>query len=695
MHAPRILVVDDEETILYVICRVLESHGYQVLAAGTAEKGHELLATGSVDVALLDLVLPGQSGLELLRTIKRDHPDTEVIMMTSHASIDTAVLAMREGAYDYLHKPFEDIDEVWTCVSRALDRGRLARLNRELVARQEQANRELSVLVQRLKALVHAGQAMGKLRNEAELLDFVLQQVRLELGAERISIMLVNPEGGGLRIAAALGLEHLKVEEIQVPMGSGIAGRVAASGEPVLAIAGNDPADSFMSAPIVMSAPLVGWHRTLGVINVTARPSGHPFEQQDLQFLEGLAGQVATSIERVRHLEELQKAYDSLKSAQDHAVAVEKLRALGQMAAGVAHDFNNTLAVILARSEAAMWETDGQALDAGKVRGQLQHVLEAAREGAATVRRIQEYSGIRRDQPAGSVDLNGAIRSVIELSRPKWQSDPGARGIRIEVVTELGEIPPVRSNPAELSAILSNLIFNSVEAMPNGGRITFTTRHEGDRVQLEIADNGVGMIEETRRRIFEPFYTTKATGQGLGMSIVQGILARHEAEIEVASQENVGTTITISMPVSTDQPTVVAPAATTKKPARTKAVHLSVLLVDDDERVRSVIHDMLAIGGMEVVSVGSGAAALETLETKTFDVVVTDLSMPSMGGIELAARVKEMHPDLPVVLMSGRATEQVDDEIRQAKIDHVLQKPFEIASLVDAIAGHSKRGAKG
>ena len=694
MHEPRILVVDDEETILFVICRVLESHGYEVLAATSAEKGLELLASGPVEVALLDLVLPGQSGLEMLRTIKQQHRDTEVIMMTSHASIDTAVLAMREGAYDYLHKPFEDIDEVWACVSRALDRGRLARLNRELVAQQEQANRELSVLVQRLKSLVHAGQAMGKLRNEAELLDFVLQQVRLELGAERISIMLVNPESGDLRISASLGLEHLRVDEILVPMGTGIAGRVAASGEPVLAAAGDDPADSFMSAPIVMSAPLVGWHRTLGVINVTARPSGNPFEQQDLQFLEGLAGQVATSIERVRHLEELQKAYDSLKSAQDHAVAIEKLRALGQMAAGVAHDFNNTLAVILARSEAAMWETDGQALDPERIRGQLQHVLQAAREGAATVRRIQEYSGIRRDQPAGSVDLNMAVRNVIELSRPRWQSDPAARGIRIEVVTELEEIPPVRSNPAELSAILSNLIFNSVEAMPEGGRITFVTRQDGDRVRLEITDTGIGMSEEVRRRIFEPFYTTKKTGQGLGMSIVQGILARHGAEIEVASQEGAGTTTTILMPISSETVAPATPHAEIKRPARSKAPRLSILLVDDDERVRSVIHDMLVIGGMDVVSVDSGEAALAALKRRAFDVVVTDLSMPGMGGIELSARIKERHSDIPVVLMSGRATEQVEQEIREAHIDHVLQKPFEIASLIDAIAGHKKRRAK-
>lgn len=694
MDQARILVVDDEETILFVIGKVLESHGYQVYAVSSAEKAREVLDVTTVDAALLDLVLPGQSGLELLRLIKREHGDTEVIMMTSHASIDTAVQAMREGAYDYLHKPFEDIDDVWACVSRALDRGRLARLNRELVAKQEQANRELSVLVQRLKSLVNAGQVMGKLRNEAELFDFVLAQVRLELGAERISVMLVNQDNGQLRIVASLGLEHVQVSDVRVPMGSGIAGRVAASGEPVLAIAGDDPADSFMSAPIVMSAPLVGWHRTLGVINVTARPSGHPFEQQDLQFLEGLAGQVATSIERVRHLEELQKAYDSLKSAQDHAVAVEKLRALGQMAAGVAHDFNNTLAVILARSEAAIWEADGQSPDPAGIRSQLEHVLKAAREGAATVRRIQEYSGIRRDQPAGSVDLNTAVQNVIELARPRWQSDPGTRGIRIEVVTEFGDVPAVRSNPADLSAVLSNLIFNSVEAMPQGGRITFATRQEGERVRLDVTDTGVGMSEEVRRRIFEPFYTTKKTGQGLGMSIVQGILARHGAEIEVASQEGQGTTTTILLPASSEAVEPAPQAAETKKPKRSKPVDLSVLLVDDDERVRSVIHDMLAKGGMDVVSVESGEAALAALDKQTFDAVVTDLSMPGMGGIELSGRIKERHSDLPVVLMSGRATEQVEEEIREAKIKQVLQKPFEIAALVDVIAGHKKRRGK-
>ena len=694
MDQTRILVVDDEETILFVISKVLESHGYQVFAVSSAEKARELLDVTTVDAALLDLVLPGQSGLELLRIIKREHSDTEVIMMTSHASIDTAVQAMREGAYDYLHKPFEDIDDVWSCVSRALDRGRLARLNRELVAKQEQANRELSVLVQRLKSLVHAGQVMGKLRNETELFDFVLQQVRLELGAERISVMLVNQDTGQLRIVASLGLEHVQVSEVRVPMGSGIAGRVAATGEPVLAIAGEDPADSFMSAPIVMSAPLVGWHRTLGVINVTARPSGQPFEQQDLQFLEGLSGQVATSIERVRHLEELQKAYDSLKSAQDHAVAVEKLRALGQMAAGVAHDFNNTLAVILARSEAAIWEADGQSPSPAGIRSQLEHVLKAAREGAATVRRIQEYSGIRRDQPAGSVDLNLAVQNVIELARPRWQSDPGARGIRIDVDTDFADVPAVRSNPADLSAVLSNLIFNSVEAMPNGGRITFATRLEGERVRLDVTDTGVGMSEEIRRRIFEPFYTTKKTGQGLGMSIVQGILARHGAEIEVASQEGKGTTTTILLPASSEAVEPAPQPAETKKPKRSKAVDLAVLLVDDDERVRSVIHDMLVLGGMDVVSVESGEAALAALEKRSFDAVVTDLSMPGMGGIELSARIKERHSDLPVVLMSGRATEQVEEEIREAKIKQVLQKPFEMAALIDVIAGHKKRRGK-
>jgi CheY-like chemotaxis protein/anti-sigma regulatory factor (Ser/Thr protein kinase) len=322
-------------------------------------------------------------------------------------------------------------------------------------------------------------------------------------------------------------------------------------------------------------------------------------------------------------------------------------------------------------------------------------VLQAAREGAATVRRIQEYSGIRRDQPAGSVDLNAAIRNVIELSRPKWQSDPGARGIRIEVVTDLREVPPVRSNPAELSAILSNLVFNAVEAMPSGGRITFTTREDGERVRLEIADTGAGMNEETKRRVFEPFYTTKRTGQGLGMSIVQGILTRHAAEIEVTSQEGAGTTITILMPVSAEEAPPVAPAAPTVKPARSKTMQTAVLLVDDDERVRSVIHDMLEISGMDVVSVDGGEEALAALKSRKFDVVVTDLSMPGMSGIELAARVKKQNPTLPVVLMSGRATEQEDEDIRKARINHVLQKPFEIASLVDAIAGHAQHSAKG
>ncbi|NOT34012.1 MAG: response regulator [Candidatus Eisenbacteria bacterium] len=680
MDKPRVLVVDDEETLVYVIRSILETNGCEVITAGSAESALTQLEANAIDVAVCDIVLPGMNGLQLLASIKHRRPEIEVLIMTSHASIDTAVQALRAGAYDYLHKPFDDIEEVWTHVSRALEKSRLTRENRQLLEHQARLNAQLSDKLRSLRTLVEAGQEMSKLTRVPQLLDLIVGRVKEVLEAERVSVMLLDEHRQTLRIAASYGMDHLPLDTIEVPMGEGVAGSVASNGEPVL-VTRDDPTDSFMSAPVRMSVPLPGWRETIGVINVTARRSGVPFSPDDLQLLMGLAGLVASSVERVRHTMELQRAYDSLKNAQDQMIASEKLKAIGQMAAGVAHDFNNILAIIAGRAASGLRAVNAKKPDIERIRQYLEPILQAAREGAATVKRIQDYSRIRRDQPRGAVNLNTVVQDAVELSRPKWKTEPGMRGAAIDVVQELDEIPMIRGDIPELGSVLSNLLFNAVEAMPQGGHIVIRTRRQDDRVRLDVEDSGVGMSDETQRRLFEPFFTTKETGQGLGMSIVHGILMRHGAEIQVDSRENGGTRYSILLPLATEPaPTVVAlPRGAPPAPG------MRILLVDDDARVRASIADELEHEGHELLAIGDSRSALEAIEAQEFDVVVTDLSMPGLTGIDLAARCKERRPHLPVILMSGRATEQIEAEVQRARIDYVISKPFTSEELLSVI----------
>lgn len=364
---------------------------------------------------------------------------------------------------------------------------------------------------------------------------------------------------------------------------------------------------------------------------------------------------------------ELRQALEEVEASQQRIVNTERLRALGEMAGGVAHDFNNTLAVILGRARLLL--TDAQDPD---LRRQLQIIEKAAVGAAQTVRRIQEFTRMRRGRPFASVDLNGIIEEVVKITRARWKDEAQAKGVPYDIRVEALPIPPVAGDASELREALTNILFNALDAMPEGGRVTFRSGVEGERVYCVVADTGTGMTEEVRRRIFDPFFTTKSgKGSGLGLSVAYGIVARHGGEIEVQSVVGKGSAFTIRLPVAQQAPKAPQTAPSPGPPRSAK-----ILVIDDEEEVREILRDLLVSQGHSVATCADGESGLARLQEEPFDLLITDLAMPRLTGWQVATLVKRRSPTTPVALVTGWGDRIDPEEARAKGVDFIVAKPF-------------------
>ncbi len=380
--------------------------------------------------------------------------------------------------------------------------------------------------------------------------------------------------------------------------------------------------------------------------------------------------------ERTARLEE---ALNDLRSTQEQVVKQERLRALGMMAGGIAHDFNNALTMMLGYGELLQpWLREhGSARELAY----LNHIVSAAQDATHVVSRLREfYRPAENNEIRVPVDLNEVAAQVVSLTSPKWKSRSLAEGVQIEVLTELREIPPVAANAAELREVLTNLIFNAVDAMPEGGSVTISTLLLDEGVALTVTDTGSGMTESERERCLEPFFTTKGErGTGLGLAVVYGIVQRHGGTIEIASEKGVGTTFAIHLPSTTlvakTEVLVEAPYGHT----------LRVLVVDDQEIICELIAEHLASDGHTTASAANGHEALQLFRTSTYDLVLTDQSMPMMNGAQLGSAIKALSPSTPVILLTGFGDEMMALGGRPPGVDLVLGKPISHADLRRAI----------
>ncbi|HSY19749.1 MAG TPA: ATP-binding protein [Candidatus Acidoferrales bacterium] len=402
--------------------------------------------------------------------------------------------------------------------------------------------------------------------------------------------------------------------------------------------------------------------------------------------------------DRVRNTDGLQKAYEELRQTQQAVVQQERLRALGQMASGVAHDVNNALSPVVAYADILLMKLPDLPKES---RGYLQTIKQAGQDIAKIVARMREFYRRRADsEPLVPVDINQIVQEVTELTRPRWRDISQREGIFIQVIHELEpRLPSLSGDPSEFREALINLVFNAVDALPKGGTITFVTRtlaasganggaDAPARIQVEVKDNGIGMDETTRQHCLEPFYSTKTLngGTGLGLAMVYGMVQRHEGNIEIDSAPGRGTCMRLTFPIAES-----ALSAAVVATPRIESKHsLRILCIDDEELIRQLLADCLSHYAHQVVTATNGQQGLDlfraaALENRPFEVVITDLGMPKMDGHELARAIKAGSPRTPVIMMTGWGAMMKEKGETVPDVDAVVGKPPQINELNNLI----------
>jgi len=437
-------------------------------------------------------------------------------------------------------------------------------------------------------------------------------------------------------------------------------------------------------APLQVEASVFG-------VFVAARRAPNAFSSGDCEFLMQLSGHVALASHQARLHGALRQAYNDLRQSQHAVMQQERLRALGQMASGIAHDINNAISPISLYTDSLL-EREPNLTEKGRA---ALTVIQRAIDGVAgTVARMREFYRHREpEMTLALVNLNDVAKQVIDLTRAKWFDLPQELGISIELQMDFADkLPGIMGAEGEIRDALTNLVFNAVDAMPEGGVLsvrTFARPGAGDSqlVRVEVTDTGIGMNEETRRRCLEPFFTTKGErGTGLGLAMVYGMIQRHSAEFDIESDVGKGTTMRITFPAYT-QPLMATP--------RTPVAHsplrrLRVLLIDDDPIIIKALEDSLAGDGHVTVAASGGQAGLDAFagalaSAHPFDLVVTDLGMPTVDGRRVADGIKSQSSRTPVIMLTGWGSRMIAEKETPPNVDRVLSKPPKLLELRAAI----------
>ena len=369
------------------------------------------------------------------------------------------------------------------------------------------------------------------------------------------------------------------------------------------------------------------------------------------------------------------------KEERERAARADKLRALGQLASGVAHDFNNSLAAILGRAQLLRRQIDEPAL----VRN-LDIIQTAAEDAAATVRRIQTFARKSPVKEFELVDVASLLNDAIEITRTRWQNEARVRGLDYDVKLEADRNQNTYGSASELREVFVNLIVNAVDAMPKGGKLSVTCRREDDRLKLKFSDNGMGMPEDLRQKIFEPFFSTKGVhGTGLGLSVSYSILERHAGSISVISEPGKGTSFMIDLPAA-----VAEESSDEVETISGDVPSLRILVVDDELPVRETLAEMLTAVRHNVQLAGSGQEALQKMRQHTFDFVFTDLAMPEMDGWETARSIRKDWPDVKIVLVTGYGPNTTPPPGEEHLVDAIIGKPFDFTQVGSTLNALSK-----
>jgi len=708
----RVLIIDDSPDDQLLYRRALTKGAeiiYDIVGAENGDDGLARMADISPDCVLLDYSLPGRNGIEVLKRLRQHHPFLPVAMLTGQGNEAVAVAAIQEGAQNYISKSSITPETLQRAVCVSIEHCAMQKrifeqrsaLESEISVRR-QAEKDTQAQLERLSLLQQITRTVSERQDLDGIFQVVVRSLEDRLPVDFACLLQHDHTEQALTVARIGAKNQTLARRFE-----GDAARLSLADADLQRSANGE----FVSIPLVAAnagpftrelaeaglrslilAPLQVEGEVFAVLAV-ARKEADAFDGVEREFLRQLSEHVALAGHQARLYTALQQAYEKLQQTQQAIMQQERLRAVGQMASGIAHDINNALSPVMLYTHSLL-ETETLST---RARDFLETMQRAVEDVTHTIARLRDFYRQREPQlTLLPMDLNTLARQVIDLTRARWSDMSLQRGVVIKVTTDLAQnLPAVQGIESETREALVNLILNAVDAMPEGGTVTLKTdvRRAADgkikQVRVDVGDTGLGMSEETRRRCLEPFYTTKGErGTGLGLAMVYGVAQRQGAEIDIMSKLGAGTIVSLVFPA-----TSVADGGSVRQEATSvQLAKLNLLLVDDDAMVLTALKTALAIDGHDVEVADGGQAGIDAFAAATkrghvFSAVITDLGMPHVDGRKVATAVKALSPSTPVILLTGwgQGAVATDDEANPS-VDAVLGKASRVKDLRATLA---------
>ncbi len=647
-----LLVIDDEPDILNTLNAALSQEDYNVFTATGGEAAMEILKQNAIDLVITDMRMPGMDGTQVIRNVKEHDPSMEVIVLTGQATLDNAIISLRQmGAYDYLTKPLDDLDELFMAVEKALEKRRLTIENRAL-----------------LKDLKKKKEALASKNRALQESEFLKQAI-------------LDGITSTLCFIADRDLKILWANQATAP----------ATKIPLQDLIGQKCPDVWGRSPETEgNCPLIKAFKTKKT------------EQAIMEYPNGRIMDVRAEpvMDDQRQLLGVLRISDDITEHEQQREAMIKmanLESIGTLAAGIAHDFNNLLAIILGNVEMAEWTIEPDTPQG--------RALRLAKEGCAKAHKLtNRFITFSKggDLELRAVDLDALVLETLPLS---------LSGSNVICKPHFAEgLWLADMDATQIGQVVHNLVKNAVEATPQGGTIHIRAENifvsekqtspvpgllPGRYIKLEVEDLGEGIAEENRPRIFDPYFSTKSRGtqkgMGLGLTTAHSIVEKHGGVLHVESEVALGTTAAFYLHASQDEHTAKPVTVKTVEQKSAPMAPKRILVMDDESQVRNITKQMLNLLGHEAETVGNSQMAVTTyrrsLEAdKPFDLVMLDLTIRGdAGGRETLQELFKLNPYLKAIVFSGYSNDPVMTDFKKYGFCAALAKPFLKATLDEAL----------
>ncbi len=631
-ESKRVLVVDDEHLILRIISDILTKEGYEVRTTSNCDKALQILKESSLSVILTDIRMPERSGIDLLEKIRTFNPDIPVILMTGFASLESAIKGVQYGAFDYLTKPL-DYNKLKGVIKHAIERYDLLRENKRLLKELQELNANLEL----------------KVKERTRYLQNILHSTHE-------SIMTMDKD---------LVIKGANPKTVDIFGETNVGRKIS---EFIEGISFNSIIPRMLVNPSYVTKHEVRYEGKFLQITLS------PLLDFETSKIFGLVAVTEDITEK--------------KKLEAKLIQSAKMSAVGLLAMGIAHEFNNILSGIMGYTSYAMSRTDIQ-----EIKKDLKIVEKVSGRASDIVKKLLSFSK-QKEEEFQLAQLEDVIEDTLVLIEHAFKLDG------IKILRHYGKVPPIRMNTSEIQQVILNMAINSKHAMPEGGMIVISTALDDGFVKMDFSDTGVGIPKENLPRIFEPFFTTKGSrggsstpGTGLGLSIIYAIVERHGGRIDVDSVVGKGTAFTIRLPhiqhlsnlTRSSLPCEEESNNHDEKVLQTKRKG-NILIVDDEEIICALLKECLSSAGHNVTTAIDGNVAIELVKGNHFDIIFLDLTLPGKSGFDVLREIKILDPDSVVVILSGKAGENGPSKAIAEGAFSFMPKPFTVSQVYNTVA---------